>query len=198
MDRLPQPTDTEDHRQLPVSLLDLKEQLRIEHDEQDRLLLTKIMSATSEAEQFIGSPIMAQSFALVFDGFPASGGAIELPTSPIRSITSITYYDGNGDSQTLDAAEYGLATWRAIPDIYPVSGAWPDTQERENAVTVTYVAGYASKPSAVPAAIREAVLLRAATRASMSEESGVGNVAWKLDDALAFGALLNPFRNLHV
>ena len=63
---------------------------------------------------------------------------------------------------------------------------------------MTYVAGYASKPSAVPAAIREAVLLRAATRASMSEESGVGNVAWKLDDALAFGALLNPFRNMHV
>lgn len=198
MTGMQRPADAEDHRQLPVSLLDLKEQLRIEHNEQDRMLLTKIMAATSEAEQYIGSPIMAQSYVLVLDGFPASGSAIELPTTPIRSITSITYYDGNGDNQTLDSAEYSLATWHAIQNVYPVSGAWPDTQERENAVTVTYVAGHAAKPSVVPAAIREAVLLRAATRASMSEEQGVGNVSWEMSEMLAFNALLAPFRNLHV
>lgn len=197
MDRLPKPVDTEDHRELPVSLLDLKEQLRIEHDEQDRLLLTKIMAATSEAEQYIGAPIMARSFDLVLDSFPT--GAIELTNPPVRSITSITYYDGDGNSQTFDAANYYLLQSNAFPEVRLVPNAsWPDTQERENAVTVRYVAGFAAKASAVPGAIREAILLRAATRASMSEESGTGTVAWSLGDALTFGALLNPFRNLNV
>lgn len=194
---LPVPVDTEDHRELPVALLDLKEQLRIEHDDQDRLLLRAILAATSEAENYIGGPIMARSFDLVLDGFPT--GEIELANGPVRSVTSITYYDAAGVSQTLDAAAYYLLTAGAVPAVHLAPDqSWPDTQERENAVTVRYVAGYAAKPSAVPAAISHAVTLRAATRYAMAEESGTGTVAWSIDDRLAFEALLNPYRILIV
>lgn len=196
----PTPVDTEDHRLLPVSLDDLKEQVRVEHDDQERLLLTKIMAATDEAEQYLGAPIMARTFDLVLPAFPANDDCgIDLRNVPIRSITSITYYDGDGVSQTFAAENYYLLSAGPFPAVHLVPfGTWPDTQERRNAVTVRYVAGYAAKPSAVPAAIREAVILRAATRYAVSEESGTGTVAWKIDDTLAFEALLGPFRNLHV
>lgn len=197
MSRHPRPTDTEDHRELPVSLLDLKEQCRVEHDDQDRLLLRALLSATSEAESYIGAPIMARSFDLVLDGFPAGG--IELTNGPVRSITSISYYDSAGSLQTFDAAHYYLLTSGPFPTVHlSPDQAWPDTQARENAVTVRYVVGYATKQSAVPAAISHAVALRAATRYEMSEEFGTGTVAWKLDDRLAFEALLNPYRILTV
>lgn len=180
-----------------MSLDDLKEHCRVEHDDQDRLLLRALLAATSEAESYIGAPIIARSFDLVLDGFPIGG--IELRNPPVRSITSITYFDSAGDSQTFDAANYYLLAAGAFPTVYLAPDkSWPDTQSRENAVTVRYVAGHAAKPSAVPAAIGQAIALRAATRYEMSEESGTGTVAWKIDDRLAFEALLNPFRNLNV
>lgn len=197
MSRIPTPVDIEDHRELPVSLLDLKEQCRVEHDDQDRLLLRALLSATNEAESYIGAPIMARSFDLVLDSFPSGG--IELTNGPVRSITSISYYDSAGSLQVLAAENYYLLTSRPFPIVFLAPDqSWPDTQSRENAVTVRYVAGHAAKPSAVPAAIGQAIALRAATRYEMSEESGTGTVAWKIDDRLTFEALLNPFRNLHV
>ena len=199
MDRLPQPTDTEDHRQLPVSLLDLKEHCRIEHDEQDRLLLRSIIAATSQAEGMIGTAVMLRSFDLVLDGFPSGTDGIEFPNPPIRSITSITYYDSNGDSQPLDSASYFLSLSSAFPMARLSPGyAWPGTQTRENAVTVRYVAGYASKPSAIPGALSWAIQLRAATLFANSEEAGIGAVSWGVISEVRMEEMIRSFKVMHV
>lgn len=187
MSEFPRPVDTEDHRTLPVSIDDLKEHVRVEHVEQERLLLTKIMAATDEAERYLNTSIIRRSYTLVLSSFPsASTSGIQLMNAPATAIASIVYYDADGVEQTLAADQYYLLQANAFPTVYLIPDAqWPTTQVRENAVTVTYTAGFAAKQSAVPAAIREAIIIRAASRYD------------QLPDSPAFYDLLAPFRAMH-
>lgn len=190
------PAEIEDHRELPASLDDLKEQLRIEHNEQDRLLITKLMAATNEAEEYINGPILLRSLKVELDSFPEDG-AIVLPNTHVNAVTSVEYYDADNVLQTVSALTYFMSKSGPYPALYPqVDATWPETAQRAGAIVVTYVAGLVSKPSAVPMAVREAVILRAATRHAMAEESGTGTVAWALPDDLAFKSLLLPFRGM--
>lgn len=186
-----------DTRELVVRLGELKDHMRIEFDEQDSMLLSKLRAATNEAETFLGCPILERSYTLTLEGFPASDrGGITLPNPPIRSITSVVYYDENGDAQTLDASAYMLYTAAPYPQLVLLPDEqWPNTQrERWDAVVVTYVAGFTDTVSEVPQQIKEAILLRASTRYENTVETGQGTVAWKLDDSFAFRELLMPYR----
>lgn len=196
---IPRPVSLVDDRVLPITLDDLKDQLRIEHDDFNRLLKRKIEAATNEAEQYLGSAIIHRSFTLTLDGFPSDSDGIELSNPPVVSITSAQYYDSDGVQQTLSSALYALHLQKPYPCIELVPDAsWPDTQSRDDAVTVTYVAGYAAAADNVPPAISEAIVLRAATRTEMSEEEGTGTVLWRMSDGLAFESLLRPYRLFQV
>lgn len=71
-------------------------------------------------------------------------GKIEVPRPPIQSVTSIEYFDESDSAQTLDPASYRVVSSGVMPaTIELVDGAsWPDTSCRDDAVTVTYVAGF--------------------------------------------------------
>lgn len=77
---------------------------------------------------------------------------------PVQSITSITYKDANGNTQTLSTDVYLLDDY-ALPNaiVLKYSQSWPDTYEEQNAITVTYVAGQST--SDLPQAIKQAMLL---------------------------------------
>lgn len=96
---------------------------------------------------------MTQTWDLVLDAFPA--GEIRLPLPPLQSVTSVTYTDTDGASQTLDAGQYTVDTANAR--IVPVS-SWPSTKAVPAAVVIRYVCGYGAA-AAVPASIKAAILL---------------------------------------
>lgn len=84
-----------------------------------------------------------------------------LPWPPLRSITSVKYYDTEGAQQTLGAGNYyvesstngkGRLAWAADADI-------PSLEDREDAVEVTFVTGYASVTD-VPATAIHAIKTR--------------------------------------
>jgi uncharacterized phiE125 gp8 family phage protein len=84
---------------------------------------------------------------------------LRLPRPPLSSVTSITYYDSNGDSQTLDSSTYLVRTpWRMPGTIERAPGeSWPAVQDdRRYPITIRFVAGYAagSYPGTVGQAIR--------------------------------------------
>jgi uncharacterized phiE125 gp8 family phage protein len=86
---------------------------------------------------------------------------IELPLPPIRSVTSIKYFDSTGTEQTLDPAAYRLVNCGSERSrVVPVT-CWPSPQCREDAVSVTFDAGYGDDAGqvAMPKVIRQAVLL---------------------------------------
>jgi len=124
-------------------------------DEND-LLDSLIISARQWAEEFTRRAFTTRTCTLRLDRFPAE---IILPRPPLSSVTSITYVDVNGDSQTLDSSAYQVVTYEEPARIVTAYGeSWPSTRSVPEAVTVTYVAGYGDA-SAVPDTIKNALKL---------------------------------------
>jgi len=186
------PTSRLDTRLTPVSLPELKEHLRIDHSDQDRMLQSKLKAAVYEVEAYIGGPVIQRSFTMTLSGF---SDEIPLLPGPVLSITSIGYYDANNDSQTLTSADYELARVNGIYRL-TAADAWPDTADRVDAVSIVYGAGLAESVLDVPFDVKEAITIRAATRYSVSEESGPGTVTWNIKGDLSVEMLLNPYRLL--
>jgi hypothetical protein len=102
--------------------------------------------------------------ALWWNGFP-SKKSIELVTRPVITgegsppsapAPVVTYYDENGDLQTLDPSVYTVAYDKITLN---VDQCWPATDRRQDCIQITYWAGYsANDPTQVPARLKLAVM----------------------------------------
>lgn len=93
-----------------------------------------------------------------------TGYEILLPRSPVQAVTGIQYIDPDGALQTLSPSAYLVDTYSEPARITPAVGtAWPGTQNRANAVLVTFAAGYGASGAAVPQGILHWILLVTAT-----------------------------------
>lgn len=125
----------------------------------DDWLTEKIPVVRSQVEKEIGRALILQTWELWLDEFPQmllddyrdtsrypkvrDWRAIEIPLPPLQSITSITYIDTNGDSQTLTTDDYILDDSVEPAQLLPaVNTCWPSTQCRPGAVKIRFVAGY--------------------------------------------------------
>jgi len=145
----------------PVTEALLREHATLDDAVPGSLLAVYIAAARSSAEHLTGRALLPQTWEATLDAFPT--GAIRLARAPIIGVSSVTYYDGDGVLSTLDAGNYVLDA-RTLPGYVALASdaSWPDTEDRVNAVIVTYTAGYSSE-SAIPADIRNWILIRAAT-----------------------------------
>lgn len=169
----------------PVDLDSLKRHLRVEHEEDDALILTLGQAAREWGETFTRRAWMTQTWERTLNQF---GGAIRLPYPPLASVTSITYVDGDGVTQTVDAADYTVDTSSGseFAHVYPAYDRdWPtDLRAHPRGVKIRFVAGYGNTPetladplaASVPGAFRQAVKLIVGERYKNREESVVGNV----------------------
>jgi uncharacterized phiE125 gp8 family phage protein len=141
----------------PVSLDEAKEACDYEGDDRDGQFRAWIKTATEAVEHDCERALCTQTCKLYLPCFPCE---IEIPKPPVASITSITYTDTAGTTQTLATSVYQSNLKRTPPRIREAySQQWPQTRdETENAVTVTFVAGY-GEPKDVPFQAKEAVLL---------------------------------------
>jgi len=159
-----------------VTLADAKLHLRVDASDEDALIAALIVAATQAAEQEIGRALITQTWTLKLDAFPASAEYIDLFMPPIQSITSITYVDSDGATQTLATPEYTLIADTIRPQVAPVT-SWPATKTQPSAVVITYVAGYGAAPSNVPESIRQWALMHVgamyANRESVAEVSNI-------------------------
>lgn len=158
----------------PITLAEARATLRLGSDETalDDDIELAITAAREWCENYTRRAYVQRTYELVLSCFPRDG-VIELPMPPLRSVTSITYVDTNGDEQTLATSQYLVRTAREpghVRTAYDVS--WPDTHPQESeAVRVRYVAGYeapAGSPTDytynVPAAVKRWLRMNVATR----------------------------------
>ena len=126
----------------PVSVSAAKAHLLVTHDEQDTLIGEKITAAREYAETYTGRPLVVRTLALKLDAFPSQ---IELPHPPLVSVSSITYTDSAGDTQTVSTDTYTADT-AAEPGIVRLAygQSWPSPRGDANCITVSFVAGYAA------------------------------------------------------
>lgn len=127
----------------PVTPTEAKDHLRVTGDDENVLISLYLSAARRYAEDYSGRTIPATTYAYTLDCFPTKT-YIELPAPPLYSVTSISYIDTNGNSQTWASNQYYVDNKSEPGKVVLVNGAtYPLTQTgRPNAVTITYVAGW--------------------------------------------------------
>ena len=191
----------------PVTLAEAKRHLRVEHDADDTLIRGLIAAARDWCQAETQRQFMPATYRLTLDafpgdcgwpagaGFPTRAGAILLPFGPVTAVSSVTYYDSTGTSQTLSASLYQSALDREPPFVAPAPGeAWPTAEAgRAAAVTVNYTCGYAGA-AAVPDAIKAAMLVLIGQRYEQRGDDQVLTPAAAAAVHPAVRALLDPYR----
>ena len=75
-------------------------------------------------------------------------------------MTTIQYVDTAGDTQTLSSSVYNVDIYQEPGRISEAYGQqWPTTRIINNAVIVTYVAGYGATAATVPQGIKDAIMI---------------------------------------
>lgn len=146
-----------------VPLTTAKLNSEIELATHDALYQTILDAAVNDAEQYTGISILQRDDVKVYlKEWPSGNEPFELPISPVRSISSIKYFDYEGAEQTLLAAKYQLGT---IDPMGIVSFLEFDSSEKPNIsdskiwpITITLNSGWVNAD--IPAAIKSAVLMR--------------------------------------
>lgn len=153
-------TRTTDASTEPVTLSEVKTYLRIDHDHEDDLISDIIIPSVRQfCEQQTRRAFIQQTWTKTLPDFPC-GRRIYLDRPPLSSVTSVTYYDEDGASQTLASSRYAVNTDNEPGFIQLDSNqSWPVVDDdSQPGVTITYVAGYGSAASDVPAALKQAQL----------------------------------------
>lgn len=147
-----------------LSLAELKQHLRIDHAYEDAtvdLYRFVAMQALDGRDGYLNRAVCTQTWQWELPEFPY-GRELHFPLPPLQSVTSIQYYDADNALQTFDAANYLVHSSAHVGYVKLIpSAAWPATYERDNAVKVTFVAGYGA-PRDVPHPIKAAAKLLAA------------------------------------
>lgn len=140
----------------PITLEDLKADLKVSHSDDDAQLLRLLGEAREWVETRTEREIALKTWQFTIDYFPSS--EIILPHRPVDSVVSVKYDDEAGLEQTMPPAEYYLDNASEPGWLFPVT-SWPATLDAVNAVRVAYQAGYAD-PALVPTPLKSAITLQ--------------------------------------
>jgi len=173
----------------PITLGQVKSQSNIEDDEQDAGIELMIDAAIALLDGYTGTlrrALIEQTWQQDFGAFPAC--ALRLPLGDLISVSSVTYYDNNNAQQTLATSVYAAFSDPQGPFLkLKPDQSWPSTYTRDDAVRVTWKAGYGDAAEDVPADIRHAMLMLVGHWYENREAVIVGEIPAPLQ--LAFDAL---------
>jgi len=150
----------------PVTVAEAKAHLRVDTSEDDAYVQNLVTSAREWCEQYLDRTLVNTQWVMRFDSFPPDGTQdIELPRPPMATAgtttaVSLTFTYENGTTATYSTASYRVdrnSTPGAVKTLY--GQTWPPHLMDDNAVSVTWWAGYGAAGSSVPAAIRHAILM---------------------------------------
>ncbi len=154
----------------PLSLAEAKAHLRVTVPDHDAIIAGHILAARRYAEGYMRGALITQTWDYTVDNswpyqrveyghcFAAYVSRIELPLGPVQSVTSVSYLDENGATQTLSGSLYTLHKDRPVAFIAKAYNAdWPAVRNVPAAITIRFVCGYL--PEAVPDDLRAALLM---------------------------------------
>lgn len=181
----------------PLSLDEAKDHLRETNADQDGLIAGYILAAREMVESSTHRRLMTQTLDYTIDdSWPCERvGAYErlrirLPVNPVQSVTSITYVDTDGATQTLSSALYVLRADGPVAYIDMAYGAsWPIPRWQPAAITVRFVAGWSM--SDVPNPLMQAMRMLVGHFYASREAVGPANQA---EIPLGVEALLSSYR----
>lgn len=173
----------------PVGLDEAKDHLRLDGENEDRRLRGYLKAARVWAEHFTRRALISQTWDLKVDTF---GELLYVPLPPLQSVTSISYVDDNGDSQTVTSTIYTVDTDSDPGRIFlAYDQSWPSHRSIPNAVTARIVVGYGAVADNVPEDIRTAILLRISRLYEFREPVITGTIVSDTESDLS---MLRPYQ----
>lgn len=173
----------------PISLATAKLHCKIDDGDDDALVSALITTARRWCEARLGQQLITATRKLFLDEL--CGREITLPYSPLQSVTSVQYVDSGGTTQTWSSSLYDVDANDKPGRIRPAWGqVWPAFRYQMNAITVTYVCGYGTAETDVPAPIRQAMLLLIGHWYENREAVTIGNALSFQDIPLTVESLL--------
>lgn len=169
----------------PVTLCEIKEQLRISGTNEDALLAMYIAAARQQIEEMTGLALITQQFTLTLDQFINSRrawwdgtetgaigyvenahgyNAIHLPRYRLQSVDAMRVYSIDGVAESVSLSDFVIDTEQQPGRLVLRSGAtWPVALQSANAIEIDYTAGFGDTGADVPAALKLAVMQMAAS-----------------------------------
>lgn len=175
----------------PMFVDDMILQMNAQGTLDEELIEAQIAGARAYVEDYTGTRLITQTLTLRTDDWTDLDG---LPVAPVQSITSITYVDVDGATQTLATTVYEARLYGLEPSVVlKYNQTWP-TIRTGSQITVTAVVGYGAAGSAVPPPIMQAMKLLAADAYRFRETAQVGSVASAYPVAATVENLLANYR----
>lgn len=156
----------------------------------DDLIGTIVSAARAHVESYTGTRMITQTLTLRTDDWY---DLASLPVAPVQSITSITYVDTDGTTQTLATSVYEARLYGLDPTIVlKFNQVWP-TIRLGSLITVTAVVGYGAA-SAVPPELLQAIKLLTGDMYRFRETAQAGQTVAAYPVAATVEALLANHR----
>lgn len=132
--------------------------VRIDGNNANNIIAGLIKAATSMCETWMRRPIMTQTFTQYLCEWPCES-ILELPKSPLVSVTSIKTYDTADVGSTFSSTGYFVDTISRPGRVCLKSGiSWPSYTRTYNPIEIIFKAGYGTDPGSIPSEIKQAVL----------------------------------------
>ena len=144
----------------PVTTTNQKDWMRVDGSDEDTLIGNLAAASRAYVEMSTNRQMITATWVYKFDTFPQ--GDIVLPISPLQSVTSITYVDTAGATQTWSSGLYTVDTASDVGRVRPIYDEdYPSSRGYAQDIVVTFVAGYGDASSDVPATALTAIKLLA-------------------------------------
>ena len=167
----------------PVTLTEAKDFMRVTGTDDDALITGLIIAARTGAESFTRRAFITQNWNMFLDNWPSardnvwwSGvrqiplsaltgiSQIEMPKTPLISVTHIKTYDDADAATTFASSNYHVRAYTG--DFATVgrislkqSSSWPSFTRTVDGIEIQFVAGYGTAAADVPNQIKQAILL---------------------------------------
>ncbi len=176
----------------PVSLDETKEHLRIDRPHEDTLIASLILAARLYVERVLDLALITQNWSLFLDEWPDTRG-VALPLNPVQAVSAVKTYDGSDQSQIASAEGYFLDRASRPARLLRRNGSvWPVPRRDANGIEIAFTAGFGETGDAVPAPLRQAILLLVAHWYEVREPVLVDQN--RLEAPLTVAALMEPYR----
>lgn len=140
---------------LPVTLTEAKNHLRVSGDLDDTYITSLIEAAAGFVDGIYGMGfcLMPQTWEMALDRFNSE---VKIPIYPVSSVASVAYVDSEGAEQTVASSVYQLNNYGSSPNItLKYNQNWPTSRNIADAVKIRFIAGFES----LPEDLKHAVLL---------------------------------------
>ena len=175
----------------PVTVAEAKAHLRVETTDDDTYITTLIKIARKHIEDICGISMISQTWDLWLNHFP---NEIKIPRPPLISVTSITYTDTDGDSQTLATGVYTVDSDSDPGRIYEAyDQSFPSVRSIPKAIKVRFVSGFSATATGVDEDLKHAMLLLIGQWFENREPVVVGTIAAEIP--MTVKSLLAPYKH---